>query len=47
MPAATTTLAAILEYFSGSRLTVARGGIREGAILTMADEVPNVSNSKG
>jgi exopolyphosphatase/guanosine-5'-triphosphate,3'-diphosphate pyrophosphatase len=47
MPAAVTTLAAILEHFDGSRLTVARGGIREGAILTMADEVLNGSNSKG
>jgi exopolyphosphatase / guanosine-5'-triphosphate,3'-diphosphate pyrophosphatase len=47
MPAAITTLAAILERFGGSRLIVARGGIREGAILTMADEVSNGSNSKG
>ncbi len=47
MPAAITTLAAILEHFGGSRLTVARGGIREGAILTMADEAGNRSNSKG
>ena len=47
MPAAITTLAAILEHFGGSRLLVARGGIREGAILTMADEVLNGSNSKG
>jgi exopolyphosphatase / guanosine-5'-triphosphate,3'-diphosphate pyrophosphatase len=47
MPAAITTLAAILEHFSGSRLTVARGGIREGAILTMADETFNGSNFKG
>ena len=47
MPAAVTTLAAILEHFGGSQLVVARGGIREGAILTMADEVPNGSDSKG
>jgi exopolyphosphatase/guanosine-5'-triphosphate,3'-diphosphate pyrophosphatase len=47
MPAAITTLAAILEHFGGSRLTVARGGIREGAILTIADEVSNGSNFKG
>jgi exopolyphosphatase/guanosine-5'-triphosphate,3'-diphosphate pyrophosphatase len=47
MPAAITTLAAILEHFSGSRLTVARGGIREGAILTMADETFNGSNFRG
>ena len=47
MPAAITTLAAVLEHFGGSRLTVARGGIREGAILTMADGTFNGSNSKG
>jgi exopolyphosphatase/guanosine-5'-triphosphate,3'-diphosphate pyrophosphatase len=47
MPAAIITLAAILEHFSGSRLTVARGGIREGALLTMAGEVSNGSNCKG
>jgi exopolyphosphatase/pppGpp-phosphohydrolase len=47
MPAAITTLAAILEHFGGSHLTVARGGIREGAILTMADEAENGSNFKG
>ncbi len=47
MPAAVATLAAILECFGGSRLIVARGGIREGAILTMADEVGNGSNSRG
>ena len=47
MPAAITTLAAILERFGGSRLIVARGGIREGAILTMADEAENGSNSRG
>jgi exopolyphosphatase/guanosine-5'-triphosphate,3'-diphosphate pyrophosphatase len=47
MPAAITTLAAILEHFGGARLTVVRGGIREGAILTMADEDLNASNSKG
>ncbi len=38
MPAAITTLAAVLEYFGGEQLTVARGGIREGAILTMVEE---------
>lgn len=38
MPAAITTLAAILEHFDRSHLTVARGGIREGVILTMAEE---------
>jgi exopolyphosphatase/guanosine-5'-triphosphate,3'-diphosphate pyrophosphatase len=47
MPAAIITLAAILEHFSGCRLTVARGGIREGALLTMAGEVSNGSNCKG
>jgi exopolyphosphatase/guanosine-5'-triphosphate,3'-diphosphate pyrophosphatase len=47
MPAAMITLAAILEHFSGSRLKVARGGIREGALLTMAGEVSNGSNCKG
>lgn len=47
MPAAITTLAAILEHFGGSRLTVARGGIREGAILTMANEAGNGSNFRG
>jgi exopolyphosphatase / guanosine-5'-triphosphate,3'-diphosphate pyrophosphatase len=47
MPAAIMTLAAILEHFGGSHLTVARGGIREGVILTMADEARNGSNSKG
>jgi exopolyphosphatase / guanosine-5'-triphosphate,3'-diphosphate pyrophosphatase len=38
MPAAITTLAAILERYDRPELVVARGGIREGAILTMADE---------
>ena len=46
LPAAVITLATILEHFSGSRLTVVRGGIREGALLTMADEVLNGSNFK-
>ena len=41
MPAAITTLSAVLEHFGGERLTVARGGIREGAILTMAEEALN------
>jgi exopolyphosphatase/guanosine-5'-triphosphate,3'-diphosphate pyrophosphatase len=47
MPAAIITLAAILEHFGGSRLMVARGGIREGALLTMAGEVSDGSNCKG
>ena len=41
MPAAITTLSAVLEHFGGERLTVARGGIREGAILTMAEGALN------
>lgn len=36
MPAAATTLAAILEHFGKDELTVARGGIREGTLLTLA-----------
>jgi exopolyphosphatase / guanosine-5'-triphosphate,3'-diphosphate pyrophosphatase len=38
MPAAITTLAAILEHFDRDRLTVARGGLREGTLLTLAEE---------
>jgi exopolyphosphatase / guanosine-5'-triphosphate,3'-diphosphate pyrophosphatase len=38
MPAAVTTLAAILEHFGKDGLTVARGGLREGALLTLAEE---------
>jgi exopolyphosphatase/pppGpp-phosphohydrolase len=38
MPAAIVTLAAVLDHFGKPSLTVARGGMREGAILTMADE---------
>jgi exopolyphosphatase / guanosine-5'-triphosphate,3'-diphosphate pyrophosphatase len=41
MPAAITTLAAILERYDRPELVVARGGIREGAILTMASEPAN------
>jgi exopolyphosphatase / guanosine-5'-triphosphate,3'-diphosphate pyrophosphatase len=37
MPAAITTLAAILEPFDRDRLTVARGGLREGTLLTLAE----------
>ena len=47
MPAAITTLAAILEHFGRSHLTVARGGIREGVILTMAEEVRGGRDSTG
>jgi exopolyphosphatase/guanosine-5'-triphosphate,3'-diphosphate pyrophosphatase len=41
MPAAITTLSAILEHFGRPQITVARGGIREGEILTMAEEARN------
>ena len=37
LPAAITTLAAILEHFGRDRLTVARGGLREGTLLALAD----------
>ena len=37
MPVAITTLAAILEHFDRDRLTVARGGLREGTLLTLAE----------
>lgn len=47
MPAAITTLAAVLEHFGGERLIVARGGIREGAVLTMVEEALNGGDSKG
>ena len=38
LPAAAATLAAILERYEKRSLTVARGGIREGAILALAEE---------
>ena len=41
LPAAITTLAAVLEHFGRPTLVVAHGGIREGAILTMAGEATN------
>jgi exopolyphosphatase / guanosine-5'-triphosphate,3'-diphosphate pyrophosphatase len=41
MPAAIATLAAILEHYDRPQLVVARGGIREGASLTMAGEALN------
>jgi exopolyphosphatase / guanosine-5'-triphosphate,3'-diphosphate pyrophosphatase len=41
LPAASITLAAILDHFGRPFLTVVRGGIREGMILTMADEARN------
>ncbi len=47
MPAATATLAAVLEHFGGEQLTIARGGIREGAVLTMAEETLNGGDYKG
>ena len=37
MPAAITTLAAILEHFGRDELTVARGGLREGTLLALAE----------
>ena len=37
MPAAITTFAAILEHFDRDEITVARGGLREGTILTLAN----------
>jgi exopolyphosphatase/guanosine-5'-triphosphate,3'-diphosphate pyrophosphatase len=37
LPAAVTTLAAILERFGKQDLTVARGGLREGTLLTLAE----------
>jgi exopolyphosphatase/guanosine-5'-triphosphate,3'-diphosphate pyrophosphatase len=42
LPAAAQTLAAVLEHFGRERLVVVRGGIREGAILTMAEELGGV-----
>jgi exopolyphosphatase/guanosine-5'-triphosphate,3'-diphosphate pyrophosphatase len=36
LPSAITTFAAILEHFDREDLTVARGGLREGTILTLA-----------
>jgi len=47
LPAAITTLAAILEHFDRPSLAVARGGIREGAILAMGDEARDKENSTG
>ena len=42
MPGAVTTLAAILEKFVKPSLVVARGGLREGALLTLAEEFVEV-----
>ena len=37
LPAAVTTLAAVLEHFGKEDLIVARGGIREGTLLSIAE----------
>jgi exopolyphosphatase/guanosine-5'-triphosphate,3'-diphosphate pyrophosphatase len=37
LPAAITTLATVLEHFGKDGLTVARGGIREGALLVLEE----------
>ena len=37
LPAAVTTLATVLEHFGKDGLTVARGGIREGALLVLEE----------
>ena len=37
LPAAVTTLATVLEHFDKEDLTVARGGIREGTLLKLAE----------
>ncbi|MBV9453444.1 MAG: hypothetical protein JOZ19_04910 [Rubrobacter sp.] len=47
LPAAITTLAAVLEHFGRSSITVGRGGIREGAVLTMYYEARDRENSTG
>ncbi len=36
LPAAITTLAAVVEHFGKERLVVARGGVREGTLLALA-----------
>ncbi len=41
LPAAASTLEAILAYYGRPSLTVARGGIREGVILALADGEAN------
>lgn len=40
LPAAITTLATVLEAFGKGELTVARGGIREGTLLALAEGGP-------
>jgi exopolyphosphatase/guanosine-5'-triphosphate,3'-diphosphate pyrophosphatase len=47
LPAAITTLAIVLEHFGSSSITVARGGIREGAVLTMYYEARGSETSTG
>jgi exopolyphosphatase/pppGpp-phosphohydrolase len=37
LPAAITTLATVLEHFGKDELIVARGGIREGTLLALAE----------
>ena len=37
LPAAIMTLATVLEVFGKDELTVARGGIREGTLLALAE----------
>ncbi|HZC18444.1 MAG TPA: hypothetical protein VE225_01925 [Rubrobacteraceae bacterium] len=44
LPAAITTLAAVLEHFGRSSITVVRGGIREGAVLSMYYEARDREN---
>lgn len=44
LPGAAETLAAILDHFGRERLVVVRGGIREGAILTMTEELGGASD---
>lgn len=43
LPAAASTLAAILDFYGKPSLIVARGGIREGAILALAEEASRKS----
>lgn len=45
LPAAAETLAAVLDRFGREHLTVVRGGIREGAILTMAEGLGEVGRT--
>lgn len=37
LPAAITTLATVIEAYGKKELTVARGGIREGTLLVLAE----------